>query len=68
MMSYFSSCFEGMTGLLAQAPAEAAEAGSGIGLEHRDCWLGEWNGIRHRRNHDADGNHSTEHGNPIVYW
>ena len=34
MMSFFSSCFAGMTGLLAQAPAAAAEAGSGIGLEH----------------------------------
>ena len=34
MMSFFSSCFAGMTGLLAQAPAAAAEAGSGSGLEH----------------------------------
>ena len=34
MMSFFSSCFESMTGLVAQAPAAAADAGSVIGLEH----------------------------------
>lgn len=34
MMSFFSSCFESMTGLVAQAPAAAGDAGSVIGLEH----------------------------------
>ena len=34
MMSFFSSCFESMTGLVAQAPAVAGDAGSVIGLEH----------------------------------
>ena len=31
-MSFLSSCLDSMTGLLAQAPA--ADAGTGIGLEH----------------------------------